>query len=183
MGTTQDTTIASRVPLELRRRLEDLVATGRFVNPRTGAPDLSTVIVTLLERGVDREEGRAELERRPGTAHRNGRPTERRAAESTPARGTQRFLALDYFAHRGEEGATTDEVVAALEERARVAGERIPAPNSTPRRVTDLLEAGAIEAKVYADSESGEEPVTRRTRHGRDAQVWTITTKGREWLT
>lgn len=175
-------TIAARVPLDLREGLEALAT-------REGHGDLSTTIRRLLREGLDAElaNGRGRLfDARQGAARKADRPTAKRAARLVaPRAGSQRRRALEHFAavaqwwiahpldrRPGRDGLTTDEVIA----REQALGRDV-AVNGFARRVTDLLEAGAIESVVVAG-----EYVTRKTRHGSDAQVWRITAKGRRWL-
>lgn len=191
-------TVAARVPPERKQALyafadEDGVPASELLN---------TALAEYLERrrngrDVARMEAEENLRRpREGTTRRHDRGTTKRAAEyAAPRTGTGRRRALVIIASRPN-GATTDEVLEALERRAAGRGERPPAQNSVARRVTDLLEAGAIEeaTEVYAPesfsdgrtiaraSDLPRRTVTRPTRHGAAATVWTVTAKGREWV-
>ena len=182
MTATRDATVAARVPLDLRQDLE-------LIAKRTGT-DLTHVIRQFLRAGADVELGRAEppvIERLgppTGARRRNATPTEAAAAlDVAPRLNTQRRRALEHFDdHR--RGLTADEVIA-LEQAA---GRRV-AVNGLARRVTDLLQAGAIrellvgevwvEGELVADGGAG---ITRQTRNGSQAQVYVITAKGRDWL-
>lgn len=185
MTTSDDPTMAARVPADLRDEALALVGTPRF-------PDRSSVLRIALRELVDRENGRANgqpatglFAPREGTTRRHDRSTSRKAAADTaPRTGTGRRRALEVIVRAGLAGATTDEVVAMLERLHP--GQRI-AVNGVARRVTDLLEAGAIEEArcngTCAQREcDGSHVATRPTRHGSAAIVWTATDKGRRWL-
>lgn len=178
----RDATIAARVPVDLRDNLLDLA--------RRRGVDLSTIVRAACRHYADTHANggtgwapqahvplRANplLVAAPGAARRNDPATSKAAAlDVAPRAGTRRARALRAIADAGWRGATTDEVVAALE---RQAGRRL-AVNGIARRVTDLVQAGAIVAAV--DS-AGNEAV-RPTRNGKNALVWVITDHGRAWL-
>lgn len=209
----EDATVAARVPTSLRQDLE-------AVRDLVGDPDLSVTMRRLLRAGADVElkrGGRIDLERlqadlattpagglfgpRPGARRKRGRATsEQAAADVAPRSGSQRRRALEVLAHRAAHGATADEVIAELERQAVARGVRPPAVNGVARRVTDLLQAGAIEPvrfdrvdrvvgpgfdRPVAPGElviPGYAELTRRTRNGAQATVYAITAKGLEWL-
>jgi hypothetical protein len=209
MSPPRDVTMAARVPLDLRAEAEELVTKVR----NAGAPgigrdpefDLSHVIRLGVRRLVDEElharprPGRL-FNPREGSSRRHDRPTSKAAAlDVAPRAGSQRRRALEVIVGRGDRGATTDEVIEVLEASHRVA------VNGVARRVTDLLQAGAIEPLLAVLGSSGWQAhtadhriarppragegtvpggaeVTRVTRHGSRAIVYVATAKGRQWL-
>lgn len=183
----RDATIAARVPLDLRQDLE-LLAARRDT-------DLTHVIRWAVRELVDRELhgmpdslARRLFGPRQGTTRRHDHATSNAAARDVaPRTGSQRRRALAHIVAAGEHGATTDEVIAVLERTASVLSRRPPAVNGVARRVTDLLEAGAIEearcnGTCHHERCDGSHVLTRKTRHGSDAIVWVATDKGRSWL-
>jgi hypothetical protein len=194
-----DSTLAARVPAELRDAVEakrDELRGAGVHYPDGREVDLSFVLRVALSRYVGVHDGgllevdvdaaspdqlrqaAALLEDgQPGTARKHDRPTAKRAASTVAGRaGTQRRRALELFEVVGARGLTTDEVCAELDD--------CPV-NGVARRVTDLLQGGLIE-EVYAAGGrvAGEgramhgDPVMRKTRHGSFAQVWRITGEG-----
>jgi hypothetical protein len=196
--------VATRVLPEFRQRLdaaiERRVILGDTVPGKNGPRpfDLSSGIREALHLWLRVQEGKltvlpastvaaaAALENgTPGTARRRDPATSRKAAaDVAPRIGSQRRRVLEQFARAGEEGLTTDELLAILE-RAHLFTDPDDRPSEPPpangvaRRVTDLLDRGALEPATLAGTST---PVTRPTRRGRAAQVWTITPKGRSWL-
>jgi hypothetical protein len=200
--------VATRVLPEFRQRLdaaiERRVILGDTVPGKNGPRpfDLSSGIREALHLWLRVQEGKltvlpastvaaaAALENgTPGTARRRDPATSRKAAaDVAPRIGSQRRRVLEQFARAGEEGLTTDELLAILE-RAHLFMHLFTDPDDRPsepppangvaRRVTDLLDRGALEPATLAGTST---PVTRPTRRGRAAQVWTITPKGRSWL-
>jgi hypothetical protein len=182
-----DTTIAARIPLDLRQELEDEVARRRRAGELrpSGEPiDLSTVVRQALREHAETAAGRppggvlvvgrqAGLldNSRPGSRHRDAGNTERAAALKVAARaGTQRRLALEAFEAAGDHGLTADEVAVKLAPRPL---------HSLARRVTDLLQGGLIEPHPHESEEwRGVVPATRRTRAGAQATVYRITGAG-----
>lgn len=94
----------------------------------------------------------APIAKKPVSLPHNGTPTSRAAAESCePQAGTDRRRVLDYVAGRGSEGATRDEIAAALQLKIQtVCG-----------RVNDLVRQGNLRASEQ----------TRPTESGRAAAV------------
>lgn len=195
---TNWSTIAARVPDDLRDDVRGLVGTN-------GYEDLSQVVRKALRELVHRERTGAPLagglfDPGQGAARRHDRATSKAAAlDVAPRVGSQRRRALEVITLARRAGATTDEVILELERQARASGTRPPAVNGVARRVTDLLEAGAIEElrrppkederlrEVWTETATGRDPdepvtVTRKTRHGSQATVWVSTAKGRAWL-
>lgn len=179
-----DTTIAARIPLDLRQELEDEVSRRRAageLRPGGEPIDLSTVVRQALREHAEAAAGRPPggvhvvgrqaglLDNgRPGAQHRDAGNTERAAALKVAARaGTQRRLALEAFEAAGERGLTADEVAVKLAPRPL---------HSLARRVTDLLQGDLIEPRA-GDTEPGP-LLTRTTRAGSAAQVYRITGAG-----
>lgn len=175
MTGTLDPTVAARIPAERRAELLELAHAD-------GVPASALINRALAEYLERRRTGADLFAPRQGTTRRHDRETSRRAAADTaPRTGTGRRRALEVIVDAGDYGATTDEVLAALEVNASLDGERSPAANGVARRVSDLLEVGAIEeARIVNGAGTG--PLTRATRHGSDAIVWRVTVKGRQWL-
>lgn len=181
----RDATIAARVPVDLKTDLEALLARDRARDPDA---TMTTVLRRLLRRAADDElVGRPTAGERlfaggRGAARGGASPTAKAAASRVAPRiGSQRRLCLEVFGAAGIHGATTDEVIHKLEVIFARTRSRPPAVNGIARRVTDLLQAGAIAA--VPDPFTGlEPPMTRTTRHGVDAQVYAITSVGRRWL-
>lgn len=195
----RDATIAARVPVDLREDLERLVERDKR---RGSDATLTTVIRRLLRQGADAELAPAvtyglnaadyhtlRLNHAPGRARAGDPGTSRAAARDVaPRAGSQRRRALELIAAAGHHGMTTDEVIAELEAQAIRDGRRPPAVNGVARRVTDLLQAGAITGAV--DQLDGVDPVTgsslvprtRPTRHGSRATVYIATAHGKTWL-
>lgn len=176
-----DTTIAARVPLDLREDLEADVAARRArgeLRPNGEPIDLSTVVRLALRAWVDhlasdftgvgfrRQSGLLDANGRGGSHHRGAGQTEVRAALKQAGRaGGQRRRALECFEAAGERGLTADEVAVKL----------APAPlHSLARRVTDLLQGGLIEP--VAKHPDG--IWTRLTRAGAQANVYRISGAG-----
>lgn len=186
MNATRDSSIAARVPLNLRADLELIVS-------RDGEADLSVVIRKALRRYADERLGRTPagaagiFEPAQGAARRRDRSTSTAAAiDVAPRTGSQRRKVLNAYGGAGARGLTADEVMALLE----AAGARVVV-NGIARRVTDLLQAGAIEALEAAPCGHDELDAveagariyaTRPTRNGSAATVYVITAKGRAWL-
>lgn len=201
--TAPDSTIAARVPLELRAELDELVAAGHY-------KDLGSLIRKAVRELADAHtNGHAHgglFDPRPGAARRTDPSTSKAAAlDVAPRAGSQRGRALAIIAGHGDRGATTDQVIAELEQRAGIEGYPPPAVNGVARRVTDLLQAQAIEPLIARLGGNGWEAtttdyrirrpaernegsvgngpeVTRPTRHGARAIVYVATAKGRRWL-
>lgn len=177
MTAQHDVTVAARVPLELRAELEQARDTA-------GDADLSVTIRRALRAEADRVLGRAPagaaglFAPAKGSARRHDRATSTQAAlDVAPRTGSQRRRALAIIEGHGQHGATTDEVIAELEQRAAIEGKSPPAVNGVARRVTDLLQADAITPLTLDGAEA-----TRPTRHGSQAIVYVATEKGRAWL-
>lgn len=182
MTATQDSTVAARIPIDLRADLERL-AELKPLEVVNGKPTMTPHLRRAIREYVDRELGNGPaggaglFAPANGAVRRHDGATSKRAASQVaPRTGTQRRLALEAIAAAGKRGMTTDEVVVALDGLA--------APNSTPRRVTDLLESGAIEPVPHpvAEHAAAGIPFTRLTRYGSQATVWVATEKGRAWL-
>jgi hypothetical protein len=197
-------TVAARVKPDFRERVEAAVAAraaaGDTIPGRHGPQpyDLSTGVrealhlwlrvqegkLTVLPAGTVAEAGALE-NGTPGAARRRDPATSRKAAaDVAPRIGSQRRRVLEQFARAGEEGLTTDELLAILErEYLQIfppdRPSEPPPANGVARRVTDLLDRGALQPATLAGTST---PVNRTTRRGRAAQVWTITPKGRSWL-
>lgn len=203
MTPLRDRTIAARVPLDLREDLETIASRGGV--------DLTTVIRGALRGYADASLGRdtdaaagyraildlaaASIPGRglfgaaQGAARRRDRSTSTQAAiDVAPRTGSQRRRALAIIAAAGDKGATADEVIEVLQAAARGAGVRGPAVNGVARRVTDLLQAGAIAPVLIEETRSSladgtaRQELTRPTRNGSAATVYRITSKGRAWL-
>lgn len=177
MTPLRDTTVAARVPLDLRTDLEAVVQRDR-------EPDLTAVLRKALRRYADERLGRAPagagglFAPAQGAARRRDRSTSTQAAlDVAPRTGSQRRRALEVIAAMGINGATADEVIRALEQT----GQRI-AVNGVARRVTDLLQAGAIEPAPFIHDDGTPGVIARRTRNGSHATVYVITAKGTAWL-
>ena len=199
----RDTTIAARVPLDLRADLErvvELVAKGdpeftltkairiacrEWTDRHLSAAGETSGRLDLMQSFAERAGEQAditplELQARVQT---NGTATSRKAySDSAPRHGSQRRTALELIAGQPRRGLTTDEVIARME----ASGLRV-AVNGIARRVTDLKQAGAITPAMTAPGgdiiiPGGTEPVTRLTRNGSHAEVYVVTDKGREWL-
>jgi Arc/MetJ-type ribon-helix-helix transcriptional regulator len=158
-------TIAARVPADLAADLDRLV--GRGPAGRKPWADRSEVIRALLRAGLDHELGR-------DTPKVAARSTSRKAAiHAAPRAGTTRARCLEVIVRAtalpdygaGANGATTDDVVAALDGHPQ---------NSIARRVTDLLQGGYIEPLLLDDGN----PRTRPTRYGGRGTVWVATPAG-----
>jgi Arc/MetJ-type ribon-helix-helix transcriptional regulator len=171
-------TIAARVPADLAADLDRLV--GRGPAGRKPWADRSEVIRALLRTGLDHELGRDGAGRRglfadtTTTPKVAARSTSRKAAiHAAPRAGTTRARCLEVIVRAtalpdygaGANGATTDDVVAALDGHPQ---------NSIARRVTDLLQGGFVEPFL---DEAGE-PRTRPTRSGGRGIVWVATPAG-----
>jgi hypothetical protein len=175
MTATRDSSIAARIPLDLRADLEALAGTE-------AGHDLSAVIRRLLREGADQRLGRtptgaAGLLAGPGRSRRRDPATAKAAASRVaPRAGTQRRRALEAIIRAGAHGATADEVIASMQ-----SGGRDVAVNGIARRVADLKEAGAISTIANPITADGD-PITRPTRHGAEAEVYVATELGRAWL-
>lgn len=203
MSAPRDSTIGSRVPLDLREDLQAITAAKAAAGETRGdgePVDLSTTIRRGLRYYADLELGnldraaeahaalglptgaRFAIDRtgnlldngRPGASRSRATPTERAAALGVaPRAGTQRRRALELFEAAGDRGLTADEVVVKL----------APAPhNGVARRVTDLLQGELIEPRPHDDEDVRrrwpEIPATRLTRAGAQATVYRITGAG-----
>lgn len=169
---TRDATIAARVPHDL---CDDLQA----VCDQAGDANLTVTIRRLLRTGCDRElgitdeppvalfSGRASQ----GQHHRFDPSTSRNAArDNQPRVGSQRARLLLHLLDNPD-GLTYDEANAIDERRG------IPVAGvGFARRATELADAGAI-GFVTRDGER----LTRKTRHGSEATVYALTTKGEQW--
>lgn len=189
MTAGKDTTVAARVHVDLRADVERAVVVN-------GDADLSVLVRRALRNEADRILGNGPAGANglfapgPGAARRNDPATAKAAAAAVaPRRGSQRHRALELIAAAGDDGMTADEVIRELERIAERGGYYGPAVNGVARRVTDLLQAGAIAAKrdesVDADGghwHYGYPAVTRLTRHGAQATVYVATEKGHAWL-
>lgn len=171
-------TVATRVHPDLRAKLEAKVPEGGRLGP--------DVLVPALEAWVaEREQPNPLTATHPGSARAGGPATSKAAAaDVAPRIGSQRERALRFIAQAGPHGATADEVLIRLEQVARAQGSRPPAPAGLSRRVSDLLEVGAVEqaTTLVATGGNGPAPVERVTRHGAMATVYVVTAKGRRWL-
>jgi Arc/MetJ-type ribon-helix-helix transcriptional regulator len=173
--TAPDSTIAARVPLEHRAELNALVEAGHY-------KDLGALIRTATNELAARHRagnGNPLIGDHAGAARRSDPSTSKAAARDVaPRSGSQRRRALEVIRDAGAHGATTDEVIEVLD-LSRPPGAPRPAVNGVARRVTDLLQAGAIETVPLVGTST---PATRKTRHGSDALVYVVTAKGRAWL-
>lgn len=183
MNATYGVPMAARVPEDLKAAAVAAVHAGQW-------EDLSTIL--RLGAGIalklGRREASAALARLenggtlldPGgtSTHRLGHATERVAADRAGrGAGQSRKEVLELAAAAGSHGITADEVVIALGHRWAV--------NGLPRRVTDLVQADALEPKTVIE----EDPpgvvlrlVHRLTRTGSPANVYVITELGRAAL-
>lgn len=178
MTTIPTTTIAARVPEDLRTDLEAIAAQDGV--------ELSHVMRGALRAFADHALGRAPegdgglFAPQAGTTRRHDRSTSTKAAaDVAPRTGSQRRRALEVIVDAGADGATTDEVIVTLTRVAKRLGQAEPAVNGVARRVTDLVEVGAVETTMIVGTST---EATRKTRHGSDALVWVATAKGRAWL-
>lgn len=168
---TRDATIAARVPHDLR---DDLQA----VCDQAGDANLTVTLRRLLRSGCDRELNQEEppanlfgARASAGQHHRFDPSTSKSAArDNQPRAGSQRArLLLHLLDHPA--GLTYDEANARDERRG------IPVAGvGFARRATELADAGAI-GFVTRDGER----LTRKTRHGSEATVYKLTTKGEVW--
>lgn len=176
--TRPDCTVSARVPADLRA---DLVKVCEL----RGDEDLSATIRWALRTAADQGLAGAVADddprlfyAQPGATVAAVKPQAPRSGPvKPPGPGTMGAGALEVIA-TASAGATVDEIEQHLERRE---GRRIPT-NGLARRVTDLLQAGAITTAiaVRGDQES-RVTATRITRNGRAAQVYVITDLGRAW--
>jgi hypothetical protein len=187
--------MAARVPADLKAQVGAAVAAGDWQDlstvMRVGTSialalghDQAVAALSRLERGEDLLNG-------SGSAHRIAGATERLAADRATRNATQsRLEVLELYRLAGSNGLTADEVVRELGHKW--------APNGLPRRVTDLLQVGAIEQKteplapeeytapgeigIRSAVELDRRPVHRLTRNGSPANVYVITDLGRAAL-
>lgn len=164
---------------------DDLADDVLTIAARDGVSE-SDVIRIALRDYCDRELGRTLpvlFANTAGAARRSDPATAKRAAQDVqPRTGSQRHRILELYAHAAlarvadvRVGLTADEVCAALERQHR----GHVAVNGVAKRVSELYHAGAILPHLDSDGDD----VTRKTRNGSDATVYTITTKGHAWLT
>jgi hypothetical protein len=174
-ATVRETTIAARVPVDLRTDLE-------AIRQRSGDPDLSHTIRRILRAGADRELAGNPTGLLPSRgfangakAHANDPATAKAAAAKLkpPRVNTHRRYALERISHTGADGMTADELICWADEH-----DGIPYAISLARRVSELLQADAVEPATDPDGLR----VTRPTRAGNRAQAWRITARGRRWL-
>lgn len=206
----QDSTVAARVPLDLRADLDRLVERLRTagvhypdgrevdrsfvirqalrawcVSSLTPAGELDVAGNATLHNLDDADLARLELGRGAARASDPSTAREAAAAMGPPRAGSARYRALEVFEAAHEVGRTADEIVVAL----------APAPhNGTARRVTDLLQGGFIEERLEVELDRRHavlgagghrlngRAVERRTRAGAWARVYRITTKGKAAL-
>lgn len=173
-GPGKDTTIAARVPADLRRDLEECV--GRLAvrgvhYPDGRPPDLSYVIRVACRLYANRELGRPELElvaldAEPRSRSR-GPATSRRAARNAwPRARSQRRRALELIAEQGPVGMTGDEL-----------DRRLGGYNGR-RRLSELKAGGWVRVKELGKRVEGRmvwTPERRATRLGAKADVYVLT--------
>jgi hypothetical protein len=176
---SEASTIAARVPADLRADLERLAARDVLERKPDGEPSLTPHIRRALRAYVNAElNGTASagslFAAAEGASHRGDPATSRQAARDTaPRTGTARRRALGYIVGAREHGRTADELL--LLEHV---GGHNPAGNGPARRVSELKAAGAIEPILDLDGQ----PRTRKTRSGSQAIIYVATAKGRRWL-
>jgi hypothetical protein len=102
------------------------------------------------------------------TPNQHGNSQRAALAEAWPKAGTARSLVLAYVVDRGSHGATDDELAAA----------NLTSANGVRPRRGELVEHGWLRPAT----DHTDQPETRPTRSGHDAQVWVATAAALEQL-